>query len=74
MDRSSSSHTKWKCQYNIVFIPKYRRKVMYGQVKEDVRKILKILDEYIGVTIIEGAVCSNHVHICVSMPPKLCVS
>lgn len=74
MDSSSLSHTRWKCQYHIVFIPKYRRKVMYGQIKADVREILKKLCEYKGVMIIEGAVCSEHVHICVSIPPKLAVS
>ena len=74
MDSSSLSHTRWKCQYHIVFIPKYRRKVMYGQIKADIREILKKLYEYKGVTIFEGAVCSDHVHICVSIPPKLAVS
>ena len=43
MDESSLSHTRWKCQYHIVFIPKYRKKVMYGQVKADIREIIKIL-------------------------------
>jgi putative transposase len=74
MDSSSLSHTRWKCQYHIVFIPKYRRKVMFGQVKADVREILKKLCEYKGVEIIEGAVCQDHVHLCVSIPPKLSVS
>ena len=74
MDSSSLSHTKWKCQYHIVFIPKYRRKVLYGQIKADVREILKKLCEYKGVEIIEGAVCADHVHLCLSIPPKLCVS
>jgi putative transposase len=74
MDSSSLTHTRWKCQYHIVFIPKYRRKVMFGQVKADVREILKKLCEYKSVEIIEGAVCQNHVHLCVSIPPKLCVS
>ena len=74
MDSSSLSHTKWKCQYHIVFIPKYRRKVLYGQIKADVREILKKLCAYKGVEIIEGAVCADHVHLCLSIPPKLCVS
>ena len=46
MDSKSLSHTKWKCQYYVVFIPKYRRKVMYGQVKKDVREIIQTLCEY----------------------------
>ncbi len=74
MDNSSLSHTRWKCQYHIVFIPKYRRKVMYGQVKSDMREILKKLCEYKKVEIIEGAVCKDHVHLCVSIPPKYSVS
>lgn len=74
MDSSSLSHTRWKCQYHIVFIPKYRRKVMYGNVKADVREVLKRLCEFKKVQIIEGAVCADHVHLCVSIPPKLSVS
>ncbi len=74
MDSSSLSHTRWKCQYHIVFIPKYRRKVMYGNVKADVREILKKLCEFKKVEIVEGAVCADHVHLCVSIPPKLSVS
>ena len=74
MDSESLSHTKWKCQYHIVFIPKYRKKVLYGQLKEDVRDIIKTLCKYKGVEIISGAVCSDHVHLCVSIPPKIKVS
>ena len=74
MDDSSLSHTRWKCQYHIVFIPKYRRKAMYGRVKKDMREILKTLCEYKKVEIVEGAVCTDHVHLCVSIPPKLRVS
>lgn len=74
MDNSSLSHCKWKCQYHIVFIPKFRRKIMFGQTKADIREILKKLCEYKKVEIIEGAVCSDHVHLCVSIPPKLSVS
>jgi putative transposase len=74
MDDSSLSHTRWKCQYHVVFIPKYRRKAMYGRVKKDMREILKTLCEYKKVEIIEGAVCTDHVHLCVSIPPKLRVS
>lgn len=74
MDSSSLSHTRWKCQYHIVFIPKYRRKIMYGNVKADVREVLKKLCEFKKVEIVEGAVCADHVHLCVSIPPKLSVS
>jgi len=74
MDANSLSHTKWECQYHIVFIPKYRRKVMYGQVRKDVREILRTLCEYKKVEIIEGAVCADHVHLLVQIPPKMAVS
>ena len=74
MDDQSLSHTRWKCQYHIVFIPKYRRKAMYGKVRTDVREIIKTLCRYKKVEIIEGAVCVDHVHLCVSIPPKIAIS
>ena len=74
MDSRSLSHTKWKCQYHIVFIPKYRKKVLYGKMREDVREIIRILCRYKKVEIISGAVCIDHVHLCVSIPPKMRVS
>ena len=74
MDDQSLSHSRWKCQYHIVFIPKYRRKVMYGKVKEDIRDIIRTLCRYKKVEIIEGAVRQDHVHLCLSIPPKLAIS
>lgn len=74
MDNSSLSHTTWKCQYHIVFIPKYRRKIMYGNMKANVREILKKLCEYKEVEIVEGTVCADHVYLCITIPPKLSVS
>lgn len=74
MDSKSLSHTRWKCQYHIVFIPKYRKKKLFGQWKLDVREILSTLCKYKGVEIIEGAVCADHVHMCVSIPPKISIS
>ena len=74
MDNKSISHTRWKCQYHIVFIPKYRKKVLYGKVREDVREILNTLCKYKNVEIIAGAVCVDHVHLSVAIPPKLSVS
>ena len=71
MDNYSLSHTKWSCQYHIVFIPKYRKKIMYGKVKIDMREIIKTLCKYKKVEIIEGAVCEDHVHLCISVPPKM---
>ena len=74
MDENSLSHTKWRCQYHIVFIPKYRRKAMYGQLKKDVHEILRTLCKYKKVTIVSGAVCIDHVHMCLEIPPKQSVS
>ena len=74
MDSKSLSHTKWKCQYHIVFIPKYRKKQLYGRLREDVREVIATLCKYKNVEIVEGAVCLDHVHLCVSIPPKLSVS
>lgn len=74
MDKNSLSHTKWSCTYHIVFIPKYRRKVMFGELRKDVREIIRTLCSYKEVEIIEGNVCIDHVHLCVKIPPKMSVS
>ena len=74
MDSSSLAHCKWECQYHIVFIPKYRKKKLYGMVRDDVREIIRTLCKYKKVEIIAGVVCADHVHLCVSIPPKLSVS
>lgn len=74
MDNRSISHTRWKCQYHIVFIPKYRKKVLYGKVRGDVREIINTLCKYKDVEIIAGAVCIDHVHLSVAIPPKISIS
>ena len=74
MDNQSIQHTRWNCTYHIIFIPKYRRKIMYGQVKKDVADILKKLCEMKQVQLIEGKVCKDHVHRYLAIPPKLSVS
>ena len=74
METHSISHTRWKCQYHIVFIPKYRQKRLYGQLREEVKEIIRKLCEYKKVEIVNGAVCGNHVHINVIIPPKLSIS
>ena len=73
-DDSSLSHTRWNCKYHIVFIPKYRRKEIYGQIKSDIGKILRTLCEYKEVEIIEAYAMTDHIHMLVSIPPKLAVS
>lgn len=68
------SHTTWNCKYHIVFAPKYRRQVIYGKIKADIGQILRKLCEYKGVEIIEANACANHIHMVVSIPPKISVS
>ena len=68
------AHTKWMCKYHIVFTPKYRRKIIYNQYKEDLRDIIKQLCSYKGVTIIEGHLMPDHIHMLVRIPPKIRVS
>ena len=74
MDNLSIAHTRWNCTYHIVFIPKYRRKIMYGELKRELAEILKKLCEMKQVRLIEGKVCVNHVHMYVAIPPKMSVS
>ena len=71
---NSLAHTKWNCKYHIVFAPKYRRKVFYGEKREAIREILRQLCQWKGVEIIEGEVCPDHVHMLVEIPPKIAVS
>ena len=69
-DINSLSHSKWRCKYHIVFAPKYRRQVIYGQIKRDIGKIMRQLCENKGVEILEAELCKDHVHMLVSIPPK----
>lgn len=73
-DIQSLSHSKWRCQYHIVFAPKYRRMEIYGQIKVDIGKILRQLCEQKGVEIIEAELCPDHVHMLVSIPPSMSVA
>lgn len=70
----SLAHTKWNCKYHIVFAPKYRRKVFYLEKREAIREILRVLCQWKGVEIIEGEICPDHIHMLVSIPPKMSVS
>lgn len=74
MDNNSVAHTKWNCIYHIVFIPKYRRKVIYGKMRQDVKEIITKLCEFKQVEILEGSASIDHVHLCLKIPPKLSVS
>ena len=73
-DIETLQHTTWRCQYHIVFAPKYRRMAIYGQIKQDIGQILRKLCEQKGVEIIEVQACSDHIHMLLSIPPKYSVS
>ena len=74
MDNSSLAHMKWNCKYHIVFAPKYMRQIIYGKIKTDIGRILRELCEYKKVEIIEANACKEHIHMLVSISPKLSVS
>ena len=73
-DDSSLSHTKWNCKYHIVFIPKYRRKAIYGKLRADIGQILRQLCNYRNVEIIEAHAMPDHIHMLLKIPPKISVS
>jgi putative transposase len=74
MDNNSLAHSKWNCKYHIVFAPKYRRQIIYGSIKKDIGQILRKLCEHKSVEIIEANACIDHIHMLVSIPPKLSVA
>ncbi len=74
MDENSLAHTKWNCKYHVVFAPKFRRRVIFNQLKVDIGKIIRMLCDRKGITIIEAEMCPNHVHMLISIPPKMSVS
>ena len=73
-DDLSLSHTRWNCKYHIVFIPKYRRKEIYGKLRSDIGQIIRQLCSYKGVEIIEAHAMPDHIHMLVRVPPKIAVS
>ena len=73
-DVDSLSHTTWRCQYHVVFAPKYRRMEIYGKIKEDIGIILRKLCQQKSVEIIEAQACPDHIHMLISIPPKYSVS
>ena len=73
-DYESLSHTKWRCQYHIILTPKCRRQAIYGKYKKEIGKILRTLCERNGIDIHEVNACREHIHMLVSIPPKMSVS
>ena len=70
----STAHSKYRCQYHIVFAPKYRRKEIYGQLKRDIGEILRKLCKQKGVEIMEAEACPDHIHMLVSIPPYISIA
>ncbi len=73
-DNKSLAHTTWNCKYHIVFAPKYRRQIFYGEHKAEIGKILRELCDWKGDSIAEAEVCPYHIHMLVEIPPKISVS
>ena len=73
-DNNSLAHTTWNCKYHIVFAPKYRRQIFYGEHRQEIGKVLRELCEWKGVKIVKAEVCPDHIHMLVEIPPKLSVS
>ncbi len=72
--KNTLSHTVWECKYHVVWVPKKRRKVIYGRLRQEIVRILKRLCEYKKIEIIEGKACIDHLHLCLSIPPKYSVA
>lgn len=74
MDSESLAHTKWNCKYHVVFAPKYRRQIIYGKLRQDIGKILRMLCQRKGIEIVEAECCKDHVHMLIRIPPKYSVA
>ena len=73
-DYASLSHTKWECKYHVVFIPKCRRKALYGEVRRELGALFRTLAEQKESAVEEGHLCPDHVHMLLSIPPKYAVA
>ena len=73
-DVNSLSHTSWNCKYHVVFAPKYRRKVFFGEKRREIGSILRTLCNWKGIKIIEAEVCADHIHMLIEIPPKIAVA
>ena len=74
MDKNSLAYTMWECKYHIVFAPKYRRQVIYGELKKDISKIIRELCVRKGIEIVEAELCPDHINMLIRIPPKYSVS
>ena len=71
--KQSLSHTAWDCKYHLVWVPKKRRKIIYGKLRDELKTILHRLCKYKGIEV-EGTLCIDHIHLCLSIPPKYSVA
>jgi len=72
--KQSLSHTAWDCKYHLVLVPKKRRKIIYGKLRDELKTILHRLCKYKGIEVVEGTLCIDHIHLCLSIPPKYSVA
>ena len=73
-DWESRSHVRWECKYHVVIIPKYRRKILYGKLRKKVGSILRDLCKQKGVEVLEGHAMPDHIHMCLSVPPRYSIA
>ncbi len=73
-DWRSMSHVRWDCKYHVVLVPKYRKRRLYGRLRRGTGEILRALCNQKGVELHEGNACADHIHLCVSIPPKYSVA
>ncbi len=73
-DFESLAHVRWECKYHVVFIPKYRRKAIFGNLRGAIGQILRDLCNQKGIDLLEGHAMNDHVHVCLSIPPKYSVA
>lgn len=74
MDNNKLAHTTWECKYHVVWIPKKRRKIIFGKLRQEIGFVIRKLCEYKGIEIIEAKACIDHIHMCISIPPKYSVA
>ena len=73
-DMHTLSHSTWNCKYHVVFAPKYRRKVFYGEKRYEIGQMLRKLCKWKGVNVLEAEACPDHIHMLVEIPPKISVA
>jgi putative transposase len=73
-DFESLAHVRWECKYHVIFMPKYRRKVIFGNMRSPIGQILRDLCNQKGIALLEGHAMNDHVHLCLSIPPKYSVA